>query len=34
VEYRQIGSDVIERASGLADVFPNRPADEFLEAAA
>ena len=29
-----IGSDVIERASGLADVFPNRRADEFLEAAA
>ena len=29
-----IGSDVIEPASGLADVFPNRLADEFLEAAA
>jgi hypothetical protein len=27
-------SDVIERASGLANVFPNRRADEFLEAAA
>jgi hypothetical protein len=34
VEYHQIGSDVIERASGLADIFPNRRADEFLEAAA
>jgi hypothetical protein len=34
VEYQQIGSDVIERASGLADVFPNRRPDEFLEAAA
>jgi hypothetical protein len=34
VEYQQIGPDVIEWASGLADVFPNRPADEFLEAAA
>jgi hypothetical protein len=30
----EIGPDVIERASGLANVFPNRPADEFLEAAA
>jgi hypothetical protein len=34
MEYQQIGSGVIELASGLADVFPNRRADEFLEAAA
>jgi hypothetical protein len=34
VEHQQIGSNVIERASGLTDVFPNRRADEFLEAAA